>query len=123
MSDLWKVIHVWEPCEVGEQVSCRLTAAWSLSVFSTWLKPYGWAGPTLFPLLDHSEESLSQKEWEARLLQVSSPQELPPSTLASCSVFRILREESLRLPRDRGSGKLFLWSLASWPLPQSLTLS
>ena len=41
--DLWKVIHLLEPCEVGEQLSCRLSAAWSLSVpFSGWRLTVGW---------------------------------------------------------------------------------
>ncbi|XP_036899016.1 maestro heat-like repeat-containing protein family member 1 [Sturnira hondurensis] len=46
--------------------------------------------PQMLKILeDHSEETLNQKEWEDRLLQVSSPQEVPPTTLASFSLFRI----------------------------------
>ena len=77
-----------------------------------WLAPYVWVGPMLFPLLDHSEENLSQNEWEDRLLQVSSPPELPPSTLASFSLFRILREESLVTLEIEAQGRSFC---GPWP--------
>lgn len=74
-------------------------------VFKCWFFFLGWGllvgwVPKLSPFLDHTEKNLNQNEWEGRLLQVSTPQKLPPSMLAVFSLFKTLREESPDPLRD-----------------------